>query len=173
MSGANERLVAAREQARMSPEDVAAAAGISTACYYDLESAEGDIFSAVSFGKLGAIARVLGVQLAYILAGCRPDGSGKRMTMNGLADALSNHLRGHHQSVEAFESAVGWEVAQFLRRPSTASGWTIDYLREVSDAIGVDWVDVVRGTDAAAAPDEENADDEGEAMQGDGTGLFR
>lgn len=134
-----EVLIHARIQSGQSIEEISRKAQVPSATYYDLESHEEDVHDAVSLADLRRVCDVLNISLSDLFR--RPTATELASTsdFSALAEALSHYLQEHTVTVGEFETMAGWEVAEFLERPNSAWNWTVDYLRDVCNAIGVDW----------------------------------
>jgi len=130
-----------RERTSISPEHLAATAGISVAWYYDLESQDDELTSNVSIGNIARLARELGVKASAIYG----ESSSKTVSLDHLASLVREHLRQSGGSLEDFEMAIGWSVAEALSNPEHFRGFNVDGLRAVAEAVHVDWREVLDG----------------------------
>ena len=137
-----DKLKAFREKRGISPADVAAAAGISKAAYYDLES-YGDLENSISLEKINALSALLNIQPYELFS----SGSvSERISPNDLAVLLEKSMKKRGISLSQMEEETGWALNSFVQKPATAiQAWNIKALQDVCKAAGCKWLSVLNG----------------------------
>jgi transcriptional regulator with XRE-family HTH domain len=130
-----------REQRGRNPKDLARAAGIDVAAYFDLETQDDELTCAVAIGVVSSIARELGVTTSSLYGGT----SSRSVTPEQLAAMLRDHLAKSDLSLSDFEAAVGWSLRAALNDPDHFRTFTADGIRDVCSAVGVNWFDALDG----------------------------
>ena len=130
-----------RENSSLSPEQLAAAAGINLAWYYDLETHDDELTSNVSLDSIARIARALGVKPSA-LYGAQSSGI---VSLELLASLLREHVDHSGKSLDDFETEIGWSVAAALANPEEFREFNADGLRATCEAVNVVWYDVLDG----------------------------
>mgnify|MGYP003576639859 CR=1 FL=1 len=128
----------AREFAGRNPIELAAKAGMNPAAYFDLESHDDDVLTAVPVRTLQAICDELSLSAYSLFA--KFETSGEQLSTNlVIGDRIREHLATTSLSLADFETKIGYEIGSVLSCPSAVLDWNIDCLRSVCQAIGVDW----------------------------------
>jgi len=130
-----------REESHLSPEQLAATAGLNLAWYYDLETHEDELTSNVSLGSIARLARALGVKPSALYGGQ----STATISLDHLASLVREHVARSGKSLEDFETATGWSVADALANPEEFRKFNVDGLRATAEAVNVDWYYVLDG----------------------------
>lgn len=137
----HKRLADARIASGREPKEVAIAVGLSIPAYYDLESHDDDVLSAVSIKELIGVCKFLRMPVTSLFAGgSRPDNLKYVGSYSALADEVRQHLRLKGEPLEVFEEKVGWSISNFLERPETIEESPIDCLNALCGELAVDWV---------------------------------
>src|SRR5947209_16204198 len=103
------RLLQARVQAKKSPEDLASAAEINVASYYDLEWVDGELESNLPLGAIQKLCAELGINSRDLFM-TGTIGSDKRLSPEDLVEAIKKHLELHNISISDFEAKVGFKI---------------------------------------------------------------
>jgi transcriptional regulator with XRE-family HTH domain len=128
-----------RETQGRTPQELAKAAGITVEWYYDLETHADELDNAISVRSVALIARELGVNPSLLYGGA----SGGAASTHQLASLIRKHLDESGQSLEEFETHVGYTVGAALGDPNKFGDCNADGLRALSAAVDVDWLDVL------------------------------
>jgi transcriptional regulator with XRE-family HTH domain len=143
LTAAHERLRRAREETGLTYEDIAAATGLSAASIADLEGYEDELTSVVSLAHLSVICGLLRRSPLALLFDAVPSVAAPPTSLSDLTEALGRAHKASGLSVEAFSDRVGWELKDALIDPSAFWHFTVDGLRDVCTAAGIDWVAVL------------------------------
>ena len=129
------KLKQARIATGKSPEEIAAASGI-TISYYDLEEIDGELNRNISLGELLRLASTLGIRTRFIFD---DDTEGQTITPAQLCVSIRKYLYTTGMSIKEFEDRVGFVIEPSLRDNSNIFNWNIDCLRFVCAELGIDW----------------------------------
>ena len=141
MSGIRERLKILRERRGLSEHEAAAAIGINSPSYFDLEQHESEFFMCISLRGLKKLFIVLDTRLSDVVGVSSTSGIAGGFA--DLAAAINERIGRGEFTIEQFEERAGWEIADFLKNPECAWNWNVDGLRDVCGAAGFDWVAVL------------------------------
>jgi transcriptional regulator with XRE-family HTH domain len=132
------RLKKLRETTGKSPEEMASMVGVSISEYYDLESCDAELNTAVSLGKLSMLSSVLAVPTSLVFEDKRKEDSS--ITCEQLCARIKTHLITAEMSIAKFEERVGFVIEPALRDSSEVLNWNVDCLRSVSQELEIDWL---------------------------------
>jgi transcriptional regulator with XRE-family HTH domain len=137
----------ARERVGISARELAAEVGMTEASYFDLEAYDEEAYMCLTLAQLRALADRLGTSPARLL-----DQNEGKTPLNAvaLAGALRVAVGESDDRIAAFESQVGWELSAFLNKPETLLTWTPVALRDLCDALRLDWVSALPETNRRA-----------------------
>lgn len=129
-------LRSARLRSGKNASDLAKHTGGSVSSYYDLENCSGELFMSIDLRDLQGLCEDLGIRVRQLFP--------KAVTSTvvspaGLRERVESYLSQGRVDLGSFEDKVNYEIGQFLRDPSTIGDWNLDCLRNVCDAVGVDW----------------------------------
>ena len=137
------RFRGAREAAGLSVDDVAARAGISSPCVWDLETLDEELFACYSAADLRRFAAVLGVTPAQLLNVGPGDGA---ISADELSEMIQKHCRSRGITLAAFGDAAGWDIGDLADGPKTLmTGLSLEGVRDVCRELDTDWRRFVRG----------------------------
>jgi transcriptional regulator with XRE-family HTH domain len=131
-----------RESSSLSPEQLAAAAGLNLEWYYDLETYDDELTSNVSLGSIARVAKALGVRPSALYGGEESKGI---VSLEKLALLVRDHVQRSGKSIGEFETKIGWSVSAALADPEKFREFNFDGLRATCEAIDVNWCDVLDG----------------------------
>ena len=138
MTDAGRRLKAARERAGKSLAEVAEYAGLpQIEAYCDLEDHD-DLENAISLRDIASVCRVVGISPRELLVGEQSPCT-RQYSFDELARLVQQRLTERNISISRFEDEIGWGLSEFLAKPDVAWECTVDCLRAVCDAVGIDW----------------------------------
>ncbi len=111
--------------------------GISTPNIWDIECCDGELTMVYDAAQIRRICEALDVQPNDLLD-CHTDEP--VITGEILAACIVEHCKSHGINVEQFEDAAGWCVAASLEDPTKFyTEYSIDGIRDVCRALGLDW----------------------------------
>ena len=143
------RFRAARERAGLSIAEAAARAGISESCVWDLESYDDELMTVYSPADLQRFARVLYVA-PHELAATGP--CDDAIAPHEPASAIREHCRARRITVDDFGDAAGWDVSAVPDAPQRLlTDFSLEGVRDVCLALGVDWRRFISGLSAETA----------------------
>jgi transcriptional regulator with XRE-family HTH domain len=143
------RLTDARLRAGLTVEAAAERAGIPIAWYRDLENDPDELFSNIALAHLQGIGIALGVSPAEFLVGHPLAVSpAEELGFAELVERLEARRIQAGLSADEFSEHVGWELQDVLIDPQGLWNFTVDGLRDVCAAAGVDWLTVLPNLDA-------------------------
>ncbi|MEP6573716.1 MAG: hypothetical protein ABJD11_13515 [Gemmatimonadota bacterium] len=135
------RLRAARERAGFSRESLSKQSGMALQHLEDLESFDEELLMTVTLAQLAALGQLIHVEPTELLAdnpGTRRPES--RIAPEGIAELIRGRLRARGIPLEELEDEIGWELDRVLEDPATLFEFNADGLRDICDALGVDWL---------------------------------
>ena len=134
------RLKAAREATNLSPQEVAAAVGVSPGFYYDLET-HGDLTSTVSLARLHKICGIVHVQPRTLFSDSPPRDV---VSLTKVFQGIKELCRTEEMTISQFEIDVGWGVQECLDDPDAAlDKWNVDCLKDICSKLRIDWLTVL------------------------------
>ena len=137
----NERIRAARERLGLDEGQVAFKTGLSYNEYWDLENFEDEVCTTMSLKDLHGIGAVLGISVRAILEG--DPTSSQSMTFAEFSNAVRAAVAASGQDVEQWGERAGWDIAPILDDPDQVWELSVDAVRDISDAAGIDWRPVI------------------------------
>lgn len=138
----NERIRAARERAGLELGDMAGQLDMSFESYRDLEDFDDDVFG-LHLKTVHRLASVLGLSVRYILDGDASGGPVRSISFADFSSAVAESVRASGGDADAWGERVGWDVEPLLRDPEEIWNCCPEGLREVADAVGIDWLAVL------------------------------
>ena len=144
------RIRALRENSSKSEPELCRLLDISVSAYDDLEAYDHELFSALSLRQVQLLAQFLGVSVHELVTGQKF--IGEPLPLEGVAQLVRCAMARDSLSVDAFEDKAGWELSEFLASPlELAQQRSIDFLRDVASAIGVDYLRILAAVGQHAA----------------------
>ena len=145
------RLRETREARGLSQSDLAQALGLSDDSLWDLEAYDQELYSNLSLAELRRLATVLDVEPAYLLAAGRDSREAGPIGFGELTDLIRAHLASTRETAASFSESAGWDVEPALTDPKAIWNWCPDGLRDVCEALGVDWIRALPSQDPPAS----------------------
>jgi DNA-binding XRE family transcriptional regulator len=143
-----DRFRAARERAGLSIAEIAARAGVSEPCVWDLESHNDELMMTCSPADLQRFAGVLSVAPRELVG---TEEHGDPISANELASAIREYCRVRNSTLEEFGDAAGWDVSKAADASQLLlSDFSLDGIRDICRELGVDWQRFISGLSAAA-----------------------
>jgi transcriptional regulator with XRE-family HTH domain len=131
----------AREQAKLSQEEAAERLGISAECVRDIESHEEEIGILYSPAQIAKFCKMLGIRPAELFAIKTTE---QPIDAEELIERIHQKVRSRAISLEQFENAVGWQLAQSIEPPQRLlENITINGLQWLCRELDLDWHRVV------------------------------
>ena len=130
-----------REKSSLTPEQLAAAAGLNLAWYYAVETHDDELTANVPLDSIARMAKALGVKPSALYGGQ----SSGIVTLDHLASLVREHVARSGKSLDDFETEIGWSIAAALTNPEVFREFTADCLRATCEAVNVRWHDVLDG----------------------------
>jgi len=127
-----------RESRGVVPHEIAKKLEIGSPWYFDLEAEGADLADELSVAQLRRLARELDVSPGSLFRETETV-----LTPADLVDRIVAHLSKCGLSAEEFSSQVGWNIQGLLSDPRQIGSFGLIGLREICNAIGLDWLDVV------------------------------
>ncbi|HEX7077178.1 MAG TPA: hypothetical protein VF363_02020, partial [Candidatus Eisenbacteria bacterium] len=134
------RIREARERLGLSRSFVAASLGLQDSLYWDVEFHDDEVFTNFSIGSLARLASILQTPLCALLFGLRSEAPAARTSFASVAQRLKALTETEGLSTGELEERVGWELEGVFADPEALSTFTVAGLRDLCDAVGVDWV---------------------------------
>jgi transcriptional regulator with XRE-family HTH domain len=130
IDGAGERLRQSRLRSGKTPEEIARAAGIGAATYYDLEAHPGDIAAALSLAHLHKLAATVQADIYWLVHG-EENAAVERVSTIQLMHRITELAGRSKMTTEEIEEKIGYEIGAALARPSAVLEWNLDCLKSV------------------------------------------
>ena len=115
---------------------MASSAGLTVHSYRDLEGFEEQFLIALPIGSLKRISDFLNIRLADLFSTKCYD---QPITFDSLANLVRKSISAKYGNLAALEDVVGWRLEPFLADPRSAMDEPIEFIQEVSKAVGVSW----------------------------------
>jgi transcriptional regulator with XRE-family HTH domain len=136
------RIRAARVEAGLTVDDIAARLELPFAAYDDLERYDDEPFTVASIGVLRTLGEIVGVPVGELLLG--PEGRRERtISFAQVSRALHDFLERERQTADQFGDAIGWDLTPMLDDPDNWDDQNVELLYLVSQQLQVDWVAVL------------------------------
>jgi transcriptional regulator with XRE-family HTH domain len=132
------RLRRVRAAAGMSVAQVAYLAGMTRGSYGDLEAYDDEVFTALDIGSLARLASALQMTPMYLLFGADA-AAGACTSSTAIVERLRQRMNNEHLAAENFWQLLGWDLSEVLSDPTALLELNIVALRDVCNAIDVDW----------------------------------
>ena len=133
------RLREARERSGKSIDEMAALVGLSWESYNELERDDDEIIDSVSLRQIVTLSRALKIDLVEFFSSGPAKKPREGVSLETLAQKISDFLVAEKLTVTEFENTAGWEVANSLTDPSRFMNFNMLGLMEVCEIVGVDW----------------------------------
>lgn len=134
----------AREALRLTPNQVADAAGISEAHYFDLELYPEAVWETLSLNQVASVLRFLDISLHDLLPDLRLIEE-TPIAPSDLASVIAKRAEALPGGLSQFEDLAGWEVQGVLETPSRLFDFSIEAIIAISEAAHLNWRRVVNG----------------------------
>ena len=135
-----EKLIALRERLNRSPHDIAEEIGVTSPCYYDLESYDDELATTLDLDQVERLCALLGCKIRSLILEDEPTEMGKEcFNFPPIVAQIQACLTRHQILVEEFESRCGWEIRDALLDPAAARKWNLVCLRDVGKTLGLPW----------------------------------
>lgn len=142
-----ERIRQARERLGLTITEVAKLVGITSSSYYDAEGRDDEVFTVLSLAQIVRLGRLLSVAPGELLFG--PSGPERQeISFAEIVERLGEKLEASGLSAEEFGEKIGWDVSNVLSRSDALWEFNLVGLRDVCNAIDVDWVTALPGQDS-------------------------
>ena len=133
----------ARERAKISERDAADRMEISIASLGDRESYDNELCSVYSPTDIQRFSRVFAIKPTELLGVETVEAA---ILPEDIARLIREHCQSHSLSVEQFEDAAGWYVAENLTAlQKFLQDYTIDGIQDICRELEVDWKRVIIG----------------------------
>ena len=143
-----DRFRAARERAGLSIAETAARAGVSEPWVWDLESYDNELMMTCSPADLQRFAGILSVAPRELVG---TEERGDPISADELASAIREYCRVRNMTLDEFGNAAGWDVSKAAHAPQLLlSDFSLDGIRDICRALGLDWQRFISGLSAAA-----------------------
>ncbi|MEO8621271.1 MAG: hypothetical protein ABI625_09420 [bacterium] len=139
MSSSAERIREARERAGIEPDAVAAAAGLNSDWYFDVESYDAEVTSNISLDQLIIITQAVGLTPLGALEGPGAQPPEQRVSLSALVEHARLQMLESAQTIEEYSERVGWELAPVFADPAYLRKYTVDALQDICRVVGIDW----------------------------------
>jgi len=126
-----------RESMGLSVEEMAVKLEMDAVSYHEVESRPEYPGHVLSLNQLYQLCAVLKTSPRDLFSD-PPHGQGPA-TFAELKETLLGQLAENRLSIGQFEANVGWEIKDFIDNPESALSWTIERLRAICAALGLDW----------------------------------
>lgn len=148
-----ERIRNLREQARLSPKEMASRIWMNVPSYYDLEAVPEEWEGAVDLSQLLELSRIFRTPLLELLG--EPETEiGSPLSFPELAAFIRRHIA--EGRVE--EDRIGWDLSEFWEEPMIAMEYPVSFLKVVGEDVGFDWrrplLFYQRAAEPAASPND-------------------
>ena len=127
-----------RAQKLLSQEELASCAGLSLSTYSDLEGM-GDLQDNISLRNLRKLCKCLQIRPIELFTEAENDFR-QSIGFEEIQKTVKEYLSVHNLELSRFENQVGWELAEFVNNPDAAWKWNVEELRNVCDAVAIDWL---------------------------------
>ena len=139
---------AARERAGLSIAEVAARAGVSEPCVWDLESYDDELMMVYSPAELQRFAGILSVTPRELVG---TEERADPVSADELAGAIRDYCRVRNKTLDEFGDTAGWDVSKAAGAPQLLlSDFSLDGIRDICRELGIDWQRFISGLSAAA-----------------------
>jgi hypothetical protein len=127
---------------QLEPQGVADAVGMNHPSYWDLETAEDEITIAASLRQIIALCNLLKLPPGELFTGLpQANDTEQAMNVQALVQLIPDHLIAKQLTLAEFEDKDGWRIEEVLSNHDSAlESWNLDCHRDVSAALGVNWL---------------------------------
>ena len=146
INGCADRIRQLGEKCGKTHDEIASDIGISREDYWDLKDDDVELTMCLNIREAVHLAALLGVTLLELVSpGSTRDEVG-RITLDELASRVRAVIHEPGVSLDQLEDKSGWYLQWFLDNPADALEKSLEFLQDVCDAVGMNWL--------AAVPDE-------------------
>ena len=139
-----QRIKEARIKAGLSAEEVAKIIDLGIHAYDDLESYDDEVFNCISLKQLRNLSELLSVRAIDLVVIDQSKINETSLTAQELIECIKNTILENSESVDDFSDRVGWDVTSALNNAENVwKDWNLDGLRDICEAVGVNWIDVL------------------------------
>lgn len=144
-------LTAARERLGLSEQQLRRRLGSVGHVCMDLEWYDSELFQCASVAVLVGLAAVLRTSVASLLFGDSPASALPVATCADVSRRVGEVIAAERISSDEFGNRVGWDVEPLLHDPAVLATYNVQGLRDICQAVGVDWMSVVESLERQAA----------------------
>ena len=145
--GTAERIQALRMKSGRTEQELASELGLTIHSYSDLEQHDEELESAVSIAQALKLAKLLDTDLLTLLG---ETDIPVKMPIARVRSALNAQLGNSAEARELMEDTINWDLGPFLEGSDEwTTVYTIDFVRQLANAIEVDWQVLLAGIAAA------------------------
>jgi hypothetical protein len=153
MSTVAETIRRRREQAGISPQEMAKRIWMNAPSYYDLEAVPEEWEQAAELSQLLELSRILGTPLLDLF------GEKEAEIQEPLSfPELAALIRREITNGRIIEDRIGWELSEFWEEPMIAMEYPVSFLKIVGEDVGFDWrrplLNYQRNAEPSAGPNE-------------------
>jgi transcriptional regulator with XRE-family HTH domain len=141
--GTAERIQALRVKSGRTEQELASELGLTIHSYSDLEQHDEELESAVSIAQALKLAKLLDTDLLTLLGETEIP---VKMPIARVRSALNAQLGNSAEARELLEDTINWDMGPFLEGSDEwTTVYTIDFVRQLANAIEVDWQVLLSG----------------------------
>lgn len=145
---------ALRERAGLHLHEAAKKMGISVNELCDIENCDDDLTSCYSLVEVARFAKVLGARAVDFF---EAEPVEEPISATALVQLITRHCESNAITLEQFEDEVGWRLSACIKPPERLlENISIDGLRWLCGALGIDWRRVISGVQVADLGDAAN-----------------
>jgi transcriptional regulator with XRE-family HTH domain len=141
--GTAERIQGLRLKTGRTEQELASELGLTIHSYSDLEQHDEELESAVSIAQAIKLAKLLDTDLLTLLGETEIP---VRMPIARVRSALIAQLGSSGEAKELMEDTLNWDLGPFLDGSEEwTTVYTIEFVRQLATAIGIDWQVLLAG----------------------------
>jgi transcriptional regulator with XRE-family HTH domain len=142
-TGTAERIQGLRLKSGRTEQELANELGLTIHSYADLEQHDEELESAVSIAQALKLASLLHTELLTLLGETEIP---VKMPIARVRSALNAQLGNSAEAKELLEDTLNWDLGPFLEGSDEwTTVYTIDFVRQLANAIEVDWQVLLAG----------------------------
>jgi hypothetical protein len=131
----------------MSPEVLQQKTGLNRRVIEDLLADDDALMTSVSIREAAAVAQALGLDLAEMVSDDPYETYRTRqISFAVVAEVIKSAVATQDITLRDFEDRAGWELSDVVSRPALLWDYTLESLRDICTAAGINWLDALPRT---------------------------
>jgi hypothetical protein len=141
------RLAAILRNTDMSAEELQQQTGLNRRVIEELLANDDALMTSVSIREAAAVAQAVGLDLPELVSDDPYENyRTQQISFAVVAEVIKSAVATQDITLRDFEDRAGWELSDVLSRPALLWDYTLEALRDICTAAGINWLDALPRT---------------------------